>query len=86
MKSGDINRNNRNYCVVGWEIKEPEINDSSQVIYSDYIKNELSYVESLIKNRNKSGEYRGFFDIESAINWWFVALVSTKKWTSLKIK
>lgn len=60
-------------CYLGWEIKEPdEILSQAHV---NYIKDYLTKVEGLIMN-SKTGEYRNYFDIESAINWWLVEEIS----------
>ena len=61
------------YRQIGWRYKEPEF-DVIQKVQADWIKNYLNYVESLIyyDDSLKTGKYRDFFDVESAINWWLV--------------
>ena len=55
-------------CVLGWEISEPE--DYLRNDHIEYVKNSLAYVETLIANSVETGEYRDYFDIETAIDWW----------------
>ena len=57
-------------CYLGWEIKEPDEQLTDN--YADYIKQELIRTEELIVNDVKSGEYRNYYDIETAVNWWLV--------------
>lgn len=55
----------------GWEVKYPS-DISTEKLYR--IKNKLEDIEGIILNDDSlySGAYRNYFDIESAINWWFV--------------
>ena len=57
------------WCTFGWEISEPE--DNIVIEQSDYIRESLTNVEKLIRDDIDSGKYRDFFDIETAIDWWF---------------
>ena len=57
------------WCTFGWEICEPDDNIVSE--QSDYIRESLTNVEKLISDDIDSGKYRDFFDIETAIDWWF---------------
>lgn len=61
---------------LGWIMKEPEEDIPSEQY--DYVKKALNYMESLIWSDDslKTGKYRDFFDIETAINWWLVEEVA----------
>lgn len=64
---------------LGWEVKSPEV--SSGLLPSnlkELIKNDLNYIESLIYNPDSLaiGNYRLFFDIETAINWWLTGTLA----------
>lgn len=56
---------------LGWEIKSPE--DPTDALLN-LVKDDLSFIEGLIANDATllSGQYRDYFDIETAINWWLV--------------
>lgn len=56
--------------VYGWEIKEPD--NILSPIHIEYIKSSLTTMEELIMYHVETGEYRDYFDIETAINWWMV--------------
>lgn len=61
--------------ILGWEIKAPE--DYTEELFGE-IKSSLNLMESLIKSEENthSGEYRKYYDIETAINWLLVEEVA----------